>query len=291
MTGLAAISGRLATRVSGAAIALFCLSAAPIQTGAQANETPYATLEEELAELSAGAREELLLFVAGNALHTLYHEGGHMLISQLELPVLGREEDAVDNLATIAMLETDTDDMDLLLTHAMIGRFLIAEDNNNTLVFHGEHDLDLRRGFTMLCLMVGADEEAFRDHARDLGLPEERIETCAFAYKEASVSWQAATEPFIRESDVPAGRTRTVHDPAPEGLKILAQFLEKSELVEDVAREFDTLYDLPADVTFRTTACGVENAFWDPGAREVTLCHELLGAFADLYLGMLVREE
>ncbi|POF28780.1 DUF4344 domain-containing metallopeptidase [Roseibium marinum] len=293
MTRLAAIPGRLATLVSGGIffLAFFCLAAVLTQAGAQENENYYANLEEDLAELSAEEREELLLFVAGNALHTLYHEGGHMLISLLELPVLAQEEDAVDNLATVTMLEIETGDVDLMLRDAMIGWFLMAETTGENLVFYDEHDLDLQRGFRMLCLMVGADEEAFMDLARELDLPEDRIESCAFDYAQASESWQLATASFARESNTPAGRIKAVHDPAPEGLKILAQFLKTSELLEDVAKEFDTRYDIPEDITFRAAACGEDNAFWDPEAREVILCHEMLGAFADLYLGLLYEEE
>lgn len=292
MTTLAAISGRLATIASGVTfVLLICFTAAPIRAEAKDTESYYATLEDDFAELSAEEREELLLFVAGNALHTLYHEGGHMLISVLELPVLAQEEDAVDNLATVTMLETETSDVDLMLQDAMTGWFLMADSTGENLVFYDEHDLDLQRGFRMLCLMVGADEEAFMDLAQELDLPEDRIESCAFDYAQASESWRLATEAFARESNTPGGRIKAVHDPAPEGLQILAQFLKTSELLEDVAREFDTRYDIPEDITFRAAACGEDNAFWDPEIREVILCHEMLGAFADLYLGLLYEEE
>ncbi|WP_082836965.1 DUF4344 domain-containing metallopeptidase [Labrenzia sp. OB1] len=292
MTTLAAIFGRFATLASRVTfVLLICFAAAPIRTDAKVTESYYATLEEDLADLSAEEREELLLFVAGNALHTLYHEGGHMLISVLELPVLAQEEDAVDNLATVTMLETETSDVDLMLQDAMTGWFLMADSTGENMVFYDEHDLDLQRGFRMLCLMVGADEEAFMDLAQELDLPEDRIESCAFDYAQASESWRLATASFARESNTPAGRIKAVHEPAPEGLKILAQFLKTSELLEDVAREFDTRYEIPQDITFRAASCGEDNAFWDPEIREVILCHELLGAFADLYLGLLYEEE
>jgi len=248
------------------------------------------SLDQEIASLSPEEREELFVFVAGNALFTLYHEGGHMLIAELGLPVLAQEEDAVDNLATVSMLAADNDDMDLFLTQAMIGWFLIAEEDYDDLIFYGEHDLDQQRGFTILCLMVGADEDAFLELARDLGLPEERIETCGFDYEQAAASWEVVTDSFLRDSETPAGMIGVVHDPAPDDLASLALFLTESELLELVAEEFDTFYDLPEKVTFRAAECGMENAFWDPDRREVVLCHELLGAFADIYLGLLLED-
>jgi hypothetical protein len=263
------------------------LAAAPTDALAQTDGQSGPSLEQRLAGLTSEEREELFVFVAGNALFTLYHEGGHMLVSELELPVLAQEEDAVDNLATLSMLAADSDDMDVLLTNAMIGWFLIAEENYEDLIFYDEHDLDQQRGFRMLCLMVGADEDAFLELARDLGLPEERIETCAFDYEQSAESWEYVTDPFVRDSETPAGKIKVVHDEAPADLKPMALFLKESRLIEQVADELDTLYDLPEVVTFRAAACDMENAFWDPDLREVTLCHELLGGFAEIYLEVL----
>jgi len=249
------------------------------------------TLDQDLAELPRKELEDLFVFVAGNALFTLYHEGGHMLVSELGLPVLAQEEDAVDNLATVSMLAADSDDMDAYLTQAMIGWFLIAEETYEDLIFYDEHDLDQQRGYTILCLMVGADEDAFLNLARELDLPEERIETCGFDYDQAAESWEIVTEPHLRDSDTPGGKIKVVHEPAPEGLEGVALFLKESGLMELVAEELDTFYDLPEEVTFRAAACGEENAFWDPDQREVILCHELLGGFADIYLSLPYEED
>jgi hypothetical protein len=48
-------------------------------------------------------------FVVGNALWTLVHEMGHALIAELNVGILGREEDAADCIATIALLHGSTD--------------------------------------------------------------------------------------------------------------------------------------------------------------------------------------
>ena len=49
-------------------------------------------------------RREIIEFVAGNVIFAVVHEVGHMLISELALPVLGREEDAADAFAVITGL-------------------------------------------------------------------------------------------------------------------------------------------------------------------------------------------
>lgn len=264
-----------------------CLAFSAVPAKAQQD---YSSLDQRLAQLSSEQLEELFVFVAGNALFTAYHEAGHMLISELGIPVLAQEEDAVDNLATVSMLSADSEGMDLLLINAMIGWFLIAGDVYEDLIFYGEHDLNEQRGYRILCLMVGADEDAFLDLARDLELPEDRIETCPFDYEQAADSWEVATDPHFRDSDTPAGKISVVHEPARAGLQALALFLQEAEILEQVADELDTFYRLPDAVTFRADMCGVANAFWDPSAREVTMCHELLGEFAELFLSELLEE-
>src|SRR3954466_4635841 len=51
--------------------------------------------------LPLGKRQELVKFVAGNTLFALVHEFGHTAISEMGLPVLGREEDAADSFAAV----------------------------------------------------------------------------------------------------------------------------------------------------------------------------------------------
>src|ERR1700731_4836400 len=48
-------------------------------------------------------------FVLGNSLFAVLHEMAHGLIADLGLPVLGREEDAADAFATVAILEMKTE--------------------------------------------------------------------------------------------------------------------------------------------------------------------------------------
>ena len=246
----------------------------------------FSSLQRDLGNLPDQELASLLVFVSGNALFALYHEVGHMLISELHLPVSGQEEDLVENLATISMLGNDSDDIDLLLTNAMVGLFLVADDTHPKPEFYTAHDLDRERGFRMLCLMVGADEDAFRDLAIALELPEERIESCYYDYEKAAEAWDLATENHVRDSEFPAGRIKVIHDPSLAGFDLLATFVEETGLLEQIARGLDTLYDLPEDITFRSAACGAENAYWDPDKREIVLCHELLGAMADLYMSL-----
>ena len=60
-------------------------------------------LAQELTEEQAA---EAMEFAMHDAVFTLYHETGHLLVHELDLPVLGKEEDAADALAVILILRT-----------------------------------------------------------------------------------------------------------------------------------------------------------------------------------------
>ena len=63
--------------------------------------------------------------------------------------------------------------------------------------------------------------------------------------------WEFVTDPFVRDSDEPAGKISGVHDEAPESLATLAQSLKTSAL-EQVAVELDTRLFLEARQVYPT---------------------------------------
>ena len=52
--------------------------------------------DPRLKNLSQQQRIDRVQFVVGNTLFVLLHELGHVIIDEMKLPVLGREEDAAD---------------------------------------------------------------------------------------------------------------------------------------------------------------------------------------------------
>ena len=104
-------------------------------------------------------------FVTGNILFVISHESGHALVSELEIPVLGHEEDAVDAFATIMLLRLKDGFADRVVTNAARGWFFgdqrDKKDGIKT-VYYDEHGLDLQRAYDIICLMVGFEPEKFR---------------------------------------------------------------------------------------------------------------------------------
>ena len=82
--------------------------------------------------LSEQQRIDRVEFVVGNTLFVLLHEMGHVLIAEMKLPVLGREEDAADTFAALAMLKIGTNFSQRVLAAAAKGWFLSDRRDQQT---------------------------------------------------------------------------------------------------------------------------------------------------------------
>ncbi len=158
-----------------ATLVLFFAAFIGVLNAARAEERKLS--DEEIEEASA--------FIFHNALFVAFHEAGHMLISELNIPVLGREEDAVDNLASITILEANTEELDATIQDAADGWFLMDEANEqpiDDMALLDTHALDAQRAFGMVCMMTGADAEYFQLFADSINFPDERREECSIEY-------------------------------------------------------------------------------------------------------------
>lgn len=227
--------------------------------------------------------EEVRTYILGNAMFTLYHELGHALIHELELPVLGREEDAVDNLASLLMVpEPDDEEMAERVLAAAQGWLMSAAsaDEEEGLAFWDEHGLDMQRFYSVVCVLYGADPDRFGAFAEEAELPEYRREACEFEYAQIGNSWATLLDPhMIPDGDRRRSRVRVVHETPAAPYRALSALLREARLVENIAEEVRTGFLLPRELTLRVAACDEVNAFFDPEDGSVTLCYELLEEF------------
>ena len=179
--GLASVRCSLkAAAVLGALV----LGAGPVF--GQAVRTPYSERIDMNAEArpTSGlqqARQDMAEFVVGNMLFVLLHEMAHVHVTEMGL-VLGREEDAADAFATLALIRMGSQFSHGVLTQAAKGWFLSAEQDErqgHRLAFYDEHGLDRQRAYQIVCLMVGSDPEKFGDLADLVKMPDDRQETDA----------------------------------------------------------------------------------------------------------------
>jgi hypothetical protein len=126
----------------------------------------------------------------------LLHEMGHALVDQLQLPITGREEDSVDNLATV-MTAGVLQQGDIALDSAEF--FADLQQDPKTLKasdFWDEHSLDAQRANTTACLVYGSDQRKFAD--LDQFIPTARRERCPDEWKQAFDSWGQLLGPYLK---------------------------------------------------------------------------------------------
>ena len=128
-------------------------------------------------------------------LFTTMHEVGHALVNVLDLPVTGREEDAVDQLAAIILVD-GADDGDEAAINGVRG--LPADGQMDDMAFADEHALNGQRFYNVLCLVYGQDPDAYDEWAHDGTLPPERAERCPAEYEQTRAAWQKLLAPYLK---------------------------------------------------------------------------------------------
>jgi hypothetical protein len=225
------------------------------------------------------------MFVGGNAMYVMFHEIGHMLVSAYQVPVLGKEEDAVDNLAAVIMLLADSEESGKMLSNAAAAWFMSHDRSQKAgaeAITWGEHSLDIQRAYQIVCLMYGANPDRFKDVADAAELPEERRVRCAGEYEQAKTAWSSILDPHTLADGEAKSVVKVEVEAAPANM-IGAEILKTMELVETSAEFVASTFRLPGPVTFRLKSCGMANAYWNPADLEVVYCYELGQDHFDLW--------
>lgn len=134
--------------------------------------------------------------VPGTIMFALMHETGHALVDVLALPVTGREEDAVDQLATILLLEQGA--IGDSLAFGAAGWFTTSARRGrlDSLALADSHSLDQQRVFNLLCWIEGRAPGRYPEIAAMGWLPEHRRDKCSEEYARLSASWRRLLSRF-----------------------------------------------------------------------------------------------
>jgi hypothetical protein len=167
-------------------------------------KAPGVVLCYELAEHFRGlfkgklSGAELDETVVGATFFAFLHETGHALVHQLDLPVTGKEEDAVDQLAAVILissggsgLEKALDGARAFLLHSKAG----FSDNS----FWDEHSFEEQRYYAIVCLAYGADPKKYGALVGGKeGIPPQRAKTCGAEFTRIKKAWTKLLGPHAK---------------------------------------------------------------------------------------------
>lgn len=125
---------------------------------------------------------------------TVLHEVGHALVSVLEIPITGREEDAVDQLSAWVLIEADMGEAVLSTAET----YYTAEEEADHETLADEHSLNQQRYFNMVCWVYGSNPDDNEELLEEWELPEARAEQCPDEYALINRSWSSLLADHLR---------------------------------------------------------------------------------------------
>jgi len=154
----------------------------------------------ELFSPTTKDNDELGTKVIGATLFVFFHELGHALRHQLNIPVTGSEEVAVDELATLLLIAMGDDGIAAAFSgaewFALEGGKL--DKDATELPFWGEHALDQQRFYNITCLIYGSAPKDFDWLVKDKVLPGARADVCPRDYKQKTAAWDTLLKDHFR---------------------------------------------------------------------------------------------
>ena len=146
-------------------------------------------------------QDELDDAVAGATIFIFFHELGHALVHVLDLPITGREEDAVDQLSLFVLTDgTDSGEkaaLDGARSFALEG----GEEGTtiDDLEFWDEHSLNQQRFYNIICGIYGQNPKKYAGLVGQKILPKSRAARCESEYQQIERSWIKLLAPHVRQ--------------------------------------------------------------------------------------------
>lgn len=101
--------------------------------------------------------------VVGATAFVFFHELGHALVHLLDLPITGKQEDAVDQLSTL-ILSDGSDEGEAAALQGALAFYSEDQDEDSKiddLAFWGQHSLTQQRFYNIVCWVYGQNERKY----------------------------------------------------------------------------------------------------------------------------------
>lgn len=143
-----------------------------------------------------------LRYTRANVRFIVLHETGHAFVDLLDLPVTGRQEDAVDQLAAILMLHfADLDETPEAVTAnlRLAANWMLSYSTGayDLHAFADEHALGEQRFFNLQCLIYGTDPVRFAGMIEAGDLTAARARGCVRETERVGRAWLRLLLPHV----------------------------------------------------------------------------------------------
>jgi len=126
-----------------------------------------------------------------------FHEAGHALVDQLELPVLGKEEDSVDAMAAVIMVSADMPEAAILA-----GFFFQSLQGGQQVNWFDSHSVGPQRMGNLVCWAIGGDSDLLLENPGLMDLAQQIIAVgqrdCKAEYLQQEKAVEDLWTPYIK---------------------------------------------------------------------------------------------
>lgn len=143
-----------------------------------------------------------LRYTRANVRFIVLHETGHALVDLLDLPVTGRQEDAVDQLAAMLMLHfsgVDESPEQVIESLRMAANWLLTRSTGayDLDAYADEHALGEQRYFNLQCLIYGTDPVRYAEIVTAGDLTPARAKACPRETRQVGRAWLRLLLPHL----------------------------------------------------------------------------------------------
>jgi len=156
-------------------------------------------LQEFMAPGTTPAGIEPIDTLIGPFVDTVLHEFAHALFDFHDIPILGREEDAADQVSAYIYLQTGNEEAHRLITGTVYAymREVQNTDPPDMEEYADEHSTSEQRAINLVCQAYGADPKLFSDLPALAKVPQYRVDICEEEYELISHAYQTLIGPHI----------------------------------------------------------------------------------------------
>lgn len=243
-------------------------------------------------------------FVQSNLEFTLLHELAHAVIELNNIPVLGGEEQAADQIALMLLIMADNFEkkngnqnaLNKLL--AISGQWMLLwqeEKRDNKPAYWDTHPLAIQRFYAISCLAYGSNPDKLEYLRKESMLPVERAWDCDIEFEQTrkALAWLVAkvSDYEFNESwdlvkvknnkEQFPGRFKVVWiDPSSQEQKRIYALLKSFDHLAEVLKRINNLLNLQTDITiYMEPFCRGAGAWWDSNKNSITVCYDLIEEF------------
>jgi putative metallopeptidase DUF4344 len=161
------------------------------------------------------AANEVNVRISGAWTFIFYHELGHAFVDLFNLPIVGSEEDAVDQFATIFVADgKEPNREEMAMSGAWVFWWLLpfasqynfqfgfGNDPDREFSFADSHGLGQQRFYSILCLLYGNDPQRYQGYIAQIKgslarLDPRRAQFCAYEYRKIKRNWVKLTDDYF----------------------------------------------------------------------------------------------